>query len=82
MSHSPMLGHARVTHQYRLRYKKISQPQTFCGISIMSNISKKQHEQKEVQKLETTLTKSIFVQKAAPKRRPKSGKPTVTVFKP
>ena len=37
-SHSPMLGHAGVTHQNRLRYKNISQPQAFCGISIMSDM--------------------------------------------
>ena len=65
-----------------VRYKNISQPQAFWGISIMSNISKRQHEQEGVQKLEITLTKSIFVQKLATKRRPKSRKPTVTVFKP
>ena len=82
MSHSPMLGHAGVTHQNRLRYKNISQPQAFCGISIMSDISKKHHEQEGVQKLEITLTKSIFVQKSGPKQRPKSGNLTVTVFKP
>ena len=82
VSLSPMLGHAGVTHQNKLRYKNISQPQAFWGISIMSDILKKQHEQEGVQKLKTTLTKSIFVQKSAPKRRPKSRKPTVTVFKP
>ena len=81
MSHSPMLGHAEVTHQNRRRYKNISQPQAFGGISTMSDISKKHHEQEGVQKLEITLTKSIFVQKLAPKRLPKSEKPTVTVFK-
>ena len=76
------VGACRGNPPKQAKIPKILIPQAFCCISIMSDITKKQHEQEEVQKLRIALTKTIFVQKSAPNWRLKSGKPTVTVFKP